>query len=328
MKRPKKDRKAKSNSKKPKTRRVAGKLKIGLLHSGSKNNSDIKTQIDALFDVIGMCGFPRQDLDIQPSYAEDHQEDLETLAKTLVGMNLKILIAAGGSASAYAAQAATASMANPPPVVFTSVADPADLTEKNMTGVCARTSALDAERLKWLQVLMPTESTFYALTNSARPNFDDEWKALQDAAKSLNVQTLTKVDVPSTSNRVENDIDDKLKMYTSANPQPLLVTADPLFNNHRRAIVTLVQKYNFAAIYQWREFVDAKGLMSFGTKLTQAYRIAGAYAGLILAKKNGPDELPVAFAGTELVINAKAAKDLSFTIPPLLLAAADDLVEK
>ena len=106
--------------------------------------------------------------------------------------------------------------------------------------------------------------------------------------------------------------------------------ADPLFNDHRKAVVAAANATPIPAVYQWREFADDGGLMSFGTKLTQSYRMAAGYVAVILKGKDNnknPEVLPVLSPHVELVINTKAAKNL-VDIPPLLFVRADDVIDK
>jgi putative tryptophan/tyrosine transport system substrate-binding protein len=309
--------------------RKTAQFTIGFLHSGSEQNNDHKELIDALIEGAELSGLPKQDFDIKPKYAEDRHETLEQLARELIDQKIKLLVAAGGTASAVAVQKVTATMLDPPDVVFTSVAVPPDPRPKHMTGVCALTSGLDAARLKWLKVLMPDHTEFAVLVNPARPNFNAEWQALETAAKQLGI-TTKRLDVPSTSQNVKQDVETAFKSFTDGSKvKPLLVTADPLYNNNRKAIAKLANNNKLAAMYQWRQFAEDNGLISFGTKLTQAYRIAGAYVGLILKGGKRPDQLEIQTARTEMIINKKTAtQELGgLAIPPLLLAHAEDVIE-
>jgi putative ABC transport system substrate-binding protein len=326
--------KAKGKSKQQKkngnrSKKAVAQFKVGLLHSGSKNNTDHDEVKEAFIAGAALAGLNRPEIDLDPKFAEDDHSQLEDLARELIDEDVVLIIAAGGSASAAAARKATATVLNPPAVIFTSVAAPPNPRPNHMTGACALTSGLDSERLRLLTVLMPDATEIAALTNSKRPNFPAEWAALQGAAQQLGV-TLKQLDVPSTTSNVPNAV--KAKFDTFANPpniKPLLVTADPLFNNHRKAIVKLANDRKLAAIYQWRQFADDKGLMSYGTKLTQAYRIAGCYAGAILKGGKEPKDLDVVTAKTEMIINKKTAIQEfgGLTIPLALLTQADEVIQ-
>ena len=186
-----------------------------------------------------------------------------------------------------------------------------------MTGICARTSECDPTRLELLMELCPTAKTIGVLTNSSRSNFSEKFKAVQDAAKALGVK-LTKADATKPQ-----EIDPAFKKFKKIDA--LLVTADPLFNDMRSEIVKCANTLkNTPAIYQWKEFATAGGLMSYGPDLTEAYELAGRYV-VSLLEGLSPLDLPIVLLTKfELVINLTTVEDMDdFTVPDTLLVRAE-----
>jgi putative ABC transport system substrate-binding protein len=240
---------------------------------------------------------------------------------SLVRQDVRVLVAAGGSISSRVAQEATT--VGGTPVVFTSVADPVS-PAANMTGICALTIALDPTRLILLHELMPAPKKLGALVNSSRPEYAAQ-KADLDRAASMLGLLLDYKDVTDATrsggnpDRIKQAFDDWVK----AGIEAALVTAGPFFNNHRPAVVGAA---TIPTIYQWREFVDAGGLMSYGPRLKDAYKLAAIYVGRILGDER-PENLPVVLLSKfELVINLSTAKVLGIVIPETLRARADDLI--
>jgi putative tryptophan/tyrosine transport system substrate-binding protein len=189
----------------------------------------------------------------------------------------------------------------------------------NATGSAGLTSELDPKRLELLHVMKPSAGFIGVLVNPNRPGLYDQSRELQQAADRLGVKLTFQ------NGASDREIDSAFEALVSQGAQALLVTADPLFNNRRAQILTLAAKYSLPAIYQWREFVSAGGLMSYGPSITAAYRHAGVLAGLIL---NGakPADLPVVQpARFQLVINSNTARQLGLTPPPELLP--DEVIE-
>ena len=298
---------------------------IGIMHSGSQGKHD--AQIKAFNDGVelGRAALGAPVIFAGPHYADDDPAKLDEIAAKLVNSDkADVLVAAGGSMSSEAARKATATSGKP--VVFTSVAYPVR-PAANMTGICARTSELDLFRLGLLQELLPGKKKFGALLNPSRFNCAINKDQLSNKAMILGLQALDYKDINCTDGKAEADIDRAFADWASRDCAGVLVTADPLFNNHRERVIRAAgAPNNIPAIYQWREFAEDGGLMSYGPNLTVAYTLAGTYVGRIL---NGTAiaDLPVLpLNNLELVINLKTAKTLGLDVPPALLARADLVV--
>ena len=225
----------------------------------------------------------------------------------------------------HAAKAATATI----PIVFVTGADPVSeglvtnlaRPTGNITGVTVPTTSLNSKRLEILNQLVPRGDAIAVLANPRMSWTDGRAKEVQTAARAMG----RKIHVVHASS--EREIDSALESVVALRAGGLLVSADPLFNSRLRQLVDLTQRYRLPAIFEWREFATAGGLMSYGSDIANGYREAGVYAGRIL---NGtkPSELPVIQATKfEFVINLATAKTLGVTIPQALRIRADDVVQ-
>jgi putative tryptophan/tyrosine transport system substrate-binding protein len=187
------------------------------------------------------------------------------------------------------------------------------------TGVFFPVTALEPKRLELLQKLVPQLQRVAVLVNPANPNAD--MKQLDAVARSVGLELLV------LKANDASEIDTAFATLLQWRARALLVTSDPVFENQRQLIFSLAASGAIPAIYPWREYADAGGLLSYGNNLTDAARLVGVYAGRIL---NGdkPGELPVQVPTKfELVINLKTARALGLDISPTLLATADEVIE-
>ena len=297
---------------------------IGLLSIGSPE--PFAHLIAALREGLQKTGYiESQNLAIEFRWAEGHFDRLAPLAADLVQRQVAVIVATGGPAPALAAKAATSTI----PTVFNVGADPAKLglvasfsrPEGNATGVSFFVAELDAKRLGLLHELAPEVERIAVLLNSKNPNAGPQLRDLTQAVETLGLQlAVLHAATPGDLNAV-------LANSPSADTGALLVGADAFFNSRRDQIIGPAAHLRLPAIYEVREFVTAGGLMSYGTSLADAYRQVGVYTGRIL-KGEKPAELPVVQPTRfELVINMKTAKELGLTVPPLLLAQADEVIE-
>jgi putative ABC transport system substrate-binding protein len=264
-----------------------------------------------------------QNVAIEYRWAEGQHERLPGLAAELIGRRVAVIVAGGGDRPVQAAKAATTTI----PIVFTGTDDPVGFgyvasfnrPGGNITGVSLFTSQLEAKKFALLRELAPTLPRIAMLVNPNNRTVETDVSDVQAAAIGQQIDVLRAAN--------EREIDQAFRTMAQQRSDALLVAHDPFFNSRREQLVTLAAYLAIPAIYEFREFVVAGGLMSYGTKLTDNYRLAGLYAGRILKGAN-PAELPVQQPTRfELVINLKTAKALKLEIPPKLLALADEVIE-
>ena len=264
-----------------------------------------------------------QNVAIEYRWGGNRSDHLPALAAELVRRPVNVIAATGGFGSAPAAKAATTTI----PIVFTlGGADPvesglvASLNRPggNVTGVTLLAVALTAKRVEILRALLPKASVVAALVN---PASTDAAQELQPAARALGLE------LRELSAGTEDEIDAAFRTLAAHRVDALFVGSSPLFQYGRDRIVALAARHAVPAIYDWREYAAAGGLVSYGSSITEMYRQAGIYTGRIL-KGEKPADLPVLQPTKfELVINLKTAKTLGLAVPDKLLALADEVIE-
>jgi putative ABC transport system substrate-binding protein len=249
---------------------------------------------------------------------------LDSVAADLVRRQVAVIVAPT-LPSAVAAKRATTAI----PIVFMGGDDPvrqglvASLSRPggNITGLSMLTAGLDAKRMQLLHDLAPRVTKMGLLVNPGNPNAQAQINDVQTAARAI------ARDIEVAQARNDDEIEAAFASLVKRQTGALLVGADPFFNNRRQQIVDLARRDRLPAIYEWREFVDAGGLASYGSSLADDYRKVGVYAGKVLAGAK-PADLPVQQPTRfELVISLGAAKELCITVPPILLAQADEVIE-
>ena len=261
---------------------------------------------------------------IEYRFSEGRDERLPQIAAALVGQSVSMLVATDRP-SAVAAKAATATI----PIVFTSGTDPVQIglvasfnrPGGNATGVHLLTTELGPKRLGLIRELLPKPGTIAFVVNPISAGTPFQVKEMQDAAQAVG-QPLLVVEAGT-----EEQLDKAFAMMAERNVAAILYGASLFFQVVGERLVALAARYRLPALYEWREFVTAGGLMSYSTDRNEFGRVAGNYAGRIL-KGERPADLPVVQSSRfEFVINLKTVKALGLEIPPNLLARADEVIE-
>jgi len=294
---------------------------IGFLGVGSPG--PVAPNVAALHQGLSETGYVEgQNAAIEYRWAEGHYDRLPALAADLVDRRVDVIATSG--AGARAAKNATSTI----PIVSL-VGDPvatglyASLARPggNLTGVSLLTAELMRKRLELLCEMVPQARSITLLVNPNSLSAERMISDVQEAARAKGVQLAI------LKAATESEIDAAFASLVQLHIGALLVGADPLFNNRREQLVALASRYAVPAMYEWRESVVAGGLISYGPSLTAAYSLIGIYVGKIL-KGAKPADLPVQQPTTfELVINLKTAEALGLTIPPSILARADEVIE-
>jgi putative ABC transport system substrate-binding protein len=298
---------------------------VGLLSGRSPKDS--VANVMAFQRGLGELGyFDGQNVEIDFRWALGHYDQLPALAADLVRRKVTVIVATGGGVtSTRAAMAATPSI----PIIFVSGGDPIDLglveslnkPGGNLTGVTFFLGALEAKRLELLHELLPKAALIGALVNPTFPVSKTRLEDAQAAAQALGKKLVV------VHASTEGELKTAFTALTQQRTEALDIIADPFLVGHAEQIVALAARNALPTISPLREFAVAGGMVSYGTSITEAHRLAGVYAGRIL-KGAKPADLPVLQPTKfELVINLKTAKALGLEVPPMLLARADEVIE-
>jgi len=296
---------------------------IGFLHPESVETR--REQLAAFHAGLAETGYIEgRNVAIEYRWAEGQNDRLPELAADLVRRRVAV-IAALSPPAAMAAKAATATI----PIVFSIAGDPVQIglvaslnrPGGNLTGETSLNVEVGPKQLELLHQLVPTATIIALLVNPTSPYIAEYTTKDVQAARTLGLQ----LHVLHAS--AERDFDAAFAALAQLRAGGLVISSDVLFNNRLDQLVALGARHAVPTIYQFREFVEAGGLISYGGSLRNGWHLVGVYSGRIL-KGDKPNDLPVQQAvKVELVINLKTAKALGLTVPQSLMVAADEVIE-
>jgi putative tryptophan/tyrosine transport system substrate-binding protein len=285
------------------------------------------TRLNAFRQGLKEAGYVEgQNVAIEYRWAEGDNDRLPTLATDLVRRGVTVLVAGGGTPTAVAARAATATV----PVVFAVAVDPvkaglvASLIRPggNLTGITNLGVEVGPKRLELLRELLPTATAIAVLVNPANPALAEAYlQDLRPVARNLGVQLHV---LNASSDR---DFETVFASLARLRASALLIMPDVLFTTRAEQLAALSLRYAVPAIYQYRPFTAAGGLVSYGPDEVEYYRLVGIYTGKILQGEK-PGNLPVVQSTkVELILNLKTAKSLGLNVPQPLVGRADEVIE-
>jgi putative ABC transport system substrate-binding protein len=295
---------------------------VGLLDNGSLGPSAF--MVRGLLQGLNEVGYVEgRNVAVESRWAENQTDRLPALAADLVRRKVAVIVTPSSTVAALAAKGATTTI----PIVFGVGFDPVELglvrslnrPSGNLTGVSRLAHEVATKRLALLHEMVPAATSIAVLSNPANRASEVDTRELQVAARVLGLHLL----VLNASNLSEIEA----AFGSLQKVGGLLVNSDVLFTNQREQLATLAARQLVPAIYAYREYVEAGGLMSYGASIVDSHRQVGVYAGRILRGEK-PADLPVMQPTKfELVVNLKAAKALGLTVPPTMLTLADEVID-
>ena len=297
---------------------------IGYLSSRSPDES--RHLVEAFRMGLAAGGYVEgQNVAIEYRWGEGQYGRLPALAADLVSRGVAVLVTTGGEPSVLAAKAATSAI----PIVFTVGGDPVKLglvaslnrPGGNATGVSLLTTAPEAKRLGLLKELVPDAAVFGVLINPNYQEAEAQSREVQEAGRAIG----RRIQIANAGS--DQELGTAFAALVEQRAGALLVAADPFFDTRRQRIVALAAQFKLPAIYQFRDYAVAGGLMSYGISISDGYRQVGIYTGQILKGAN-PANLPIHQSiKFECVINLKTAKTFGLQISDNLLSLADEVIE-
>jgi putative ABC transport system substrate-binding protein len=263
---------------------------------------------------------------IEYRWTNGHSDQLAPLAAELVQRQVAVIVSGGGTSTALAAKAATSTI----PVVFAVSSNPVEAglvgslnhPSGNVTGVTSMNVEIGPKRLEVLRALLPTAINIAVLLNPTNPTVSAAFvRQLEPAARVMGFQ-LHRLEAST-----DRDLDEAFAALAKLHADALVIGPDTFFNSRAERLAAMTLRDSVPAIYQYREFTKAGGLVSYGSDETEFYRLLGVYAGRIL-KGDKPADLPVQQSTkVELIINLKTARTFGIAVPLSLSGRADELIE-
>ena len=297
---------------------------IGFL--GAPSRASYGPNVAAIHQGLKEAGYIEStNLAIEHRWADGQYDRLPALASELAGKGVTVIVCVGGAPAVIAAKHVTSTI----PIVFTMTADPVQLglvaslnrPGGNITGIAFMGLALEAKRLEMLRELVPTAKLIAVLINPGNPQAEIQTDELVAAGRTAGQDIL----VLKASNNSE--IEAAFAALADRGAGAIMIGQDTFFTSQPAEFAALAKRYAMPVMSPWRDHVAAGALISYGASITDAYRQAGFYTGRIL-KGEKPANLPVVQPTKfELTINLNTAKALGLTVPPSLLARADELIE-
>jgi putative ABC transport system substrate-binding protein len=291
----------------------------------ASNSSTLRRALAGFEDGLKEAGYiAGQNVSVEYRFAEGQFDRFPAFISEFIRRNASVIVTTS-NAGALAAKKATSTI----PVVFSIGDDPVKLgivpnlnrPSGNLTGVYQFTTGLEGKRLGLLHEMVPKAATLGVLIHPNYAPSESQLRDVQEAAARLNVKLVI------VRANAEGEFDAAFSSVAQQKAGAILVCASPFFNSRRQQLVLLAARHGLPAIYEWREFAEAGGLMSYGTRLADAYRQAGLYAGRVL-RGDKPADLPVVQVTTfEFVVNLSTVKALGIEVPPMLIARADEVIE-
>jgi putative ABC transport system substrate-binding protein len=297
--------------------------RIGLLNASS--SSSVAVRLDAFRQGLRELGYVEgKNIIVEYRHAEGHQDRLTSLARELVSLGVDVIVA-GGTASARAVKGAT----NTVPIVVTNISDAVALgfaeslsrPGGNVTGLSTLAPELSGKRLELLKETVPKLTRVTVLGDATNPGNAEALVEADTAAERLGLQLQ-----PYTEVRNAQDIETAFRVARRGHTNAVLTLTSAVLFSQRTQVAGLAVKNSLPVVYGQPEYVEAGGLMSYGTSITDLYRRAAIYVDKIL-KGTRPGELPVEQAARfEFVVNLTAAKKIGLAIAPNVLARADRVI--
>jgi putative ABC transport system substrate-binding protein len=297
---------------------------VGFL--GSDTPEAWASRMRAFRQGLGETGFVEgRNVAIEYRWAAGQNDRLPALAADLVHRQAAVIATLGSTSATLAAKAATKTI----PIVFSIGSDPVELglaasfnrPGGNITGVTVLTVEMGPKRLELFHELLPSAATIALLINPTSPLATPQSRDFRSAASALGL------DIHVLQASTEGELDSVFETLARLRAGGLVISADSFFSSRDERLAAMALRQALPTMSQFREFAAAGGLMSYAASITDAYRGAGVYTGRIL-KGEKPADLPIVQPTKyELVINLKTAKALGLSVPPTLLAIADEVIE-